>query len=394
MSRDELHTDVVLDLRDDPDGWFASVCGLRNVVRALVSLSHAGFAAATVVGDDAGRAIDLYHQHSLYRRDPERALVATAAAVPPAPGERAVLVFRAPVVFSSLAARALAQTAEGRSDVPDELPRGLPGFLTRASTSAERRGAAAAIRRACGKPMLQSGIASVYLLQPMAQVFNRVLCRTSLTPNVITVLGFLVGMAALPLLWHGGTTEMIIAVCLLFLNNMLDQIDGQLARMKYLFSTYGEKLDHYLDEITKVVILAPIGMGLFHATGYEIWMILGWAGSGARLLYALTLAYYVENFGGTDATTTNFRFWYRVPRDGSDSKQSAAAPSSGGIKLRYFLRKDFIHSAYFAFGVFGLLEIPFVVAAFGAIEYGVISIIQLTLFHRRVGFQRSYHGDV
>jgi len=393
MSQDELHTDVILDLRDDPAGWFASVCGLRNVVRGLVSLSHAGFPAATVVGEDAERAIDLYHQHSLYRRDPDSALVATAAATPSPPTGRARLVFRAPVVFSSPAVRALGQNAEGPGAAPDELPQGLPGFLTRASTPAERRRAAAAIRKACRKPMLQSGIASVYLLQPMAQVFNRVVCRTSLTPNFITVLGFLVGMAALPLLWHGGTTEMIVAVSLLFLNNVLDQIDGQLARMKYLFSTYGDKLDHYLDEITKVVILAPIGMGLFHATGHEIWMILGWAGSGARLLYALTLAYYVKNFGGADATTTNFRFWYRVPRDASDPKQSAA-PSSGGIKLRYFLRKDFIHSAYFAFGVFSLLEIPFVVAAFGAIEYGIISIIQLTLFHRRVGFQRSYQGDV
>ena len=186
---------------------------------------------------------------------------------------------------------------------------------------------------------------------------------------------------------------------LLFIANVLDQIDGQLARIKFLFSSYGEKLDHYLDEIIKVLLLAPIGIGLANSTGQEAWVYVGWVASSAQLFYTGAMFYYLWRFGGKDASSTNFKFWYKAKAPGSEpAKIEPAKPvvptNPNALKGRYFLRKDFVHTMFFVFGLANLIQIPFLITVFGAVLYGGISLIQLVFFHRKVQIAGDYHGGV
>jgi len=384
-----VSAEAILDLREDPDEWWAVICGLRTVVRAVLTLQHAGFERVTLVGGLAERALAAFQLHSGHRID-----VHIAEEVAETDGEPGLL-FETPVVFASATARALAERCDGkRLEVPTSLPDGAPGFLTGASGRAQRLEASRQLRHACRKPMLQSGMVSVTLLQPLGLQICRVLGRTPITPNMLTVLGFLIGLASLPLLWNGGRLEVAIAASLLFANNLLDQLDGEIARMKFQFSPIGDKLDHSLDEVFKMLVLAPMGVGLTHATGQEIWMIVGWVATGARLAYVAVLQYYVLRFGDKTSTTTNFRFWYKVPRPGAPPVKASSAGGGSKLKARYFLRKDFVFTLYFVFGLAHWLVVPFVLSVVGAIEYGLIAIIQFVFFHRRVQFQGYYQGEV
>jgi hypothetical protein len=233
----------------------------------------------------------------------------------------------------------------------------------------------------------------VYILQPLGQQLCRALCRTPLTPNHLTIIGFIIGIAALPLLWTGGQTEIAIAAVLLFVNNVFDQLDGEIARMKVQMSPFGDRLDHTLDEIFKIAVVPAMGMGLTAQTGQDVWMILGWAGGAGRVIYTFMMQYYLRRFGGPTATTTNFRFWYRVPPEGAPPPPAPKPGDDNKFRARFLLRKDFMHTAYFAFGLVNFIQAPFLLTAFGALEYGLLAIIQLTLFHRRVGFQTYYKGN-
>jgi phosphatidylglycerophosphate synthase len=380
---------VVIDLRNEADSWLADVCGLSTIVRLLCALQHAGATSVHIVGEQAGKAADAFRKHPLARRAGDGALVPQCVSELPEDGD---LVFRNPVVLSSATIKALA--AGDITEVPDQLPDGLPGFLVPAKTSDERRVATRAVLGSVGKPMLNSGIASVYVLQPIAKVLNRPLCHTPITPNQVTILGFLLGLASLPLLWNGSRSQVILAVSLLFVANVLDQIDGQLARIKFLFSSYGEKLDHYLDEIIKVLLLAPIGVGLAHSTGQEAWGYVGWVASGAQAFYTVAMFYYLWRFGGKDASSTNFKFWYSAKPPSSEPVAASTPENPNAFKRRFLLRKDFVHTMFFVFGLANLIEAPFVLTVFGAVMYGIITLIQLVFFHRKVEIAGDYFGGV
>jgi hypothetical protein len=186
----------------------------------------------------------------------------------------------------------------------------------------------------------------------------------------------------------------ILAVSLLLVANVLDQIDGQLARIKFLFSPHGEKLDHNLDGIIKVLLLVPIGVGLAHATGHKEWIYMGWVAASAQLFYILAMLYYVRRFGGKDASSNNFKFWYSLKPRSSEPTPAPAPENPNAFKRRFLLRKDFAHTLLFVFGAANFIEAPFMLIVTGAVLYGSISLVQLIFFHRKVQIAGDYYGGV
>ena len=390
MSQSIKDARVVIDMRNDAKGWFANVCGLTNVVRILCALQHAGVASADIIGQDSNKAKAEFSKHPLYKRAKEKALVIHCK-TDCSPTEHAVdLLFDKPVVLSTATIKALLDA--GTSRVPTSLPNDMPGFLCAASTKEQRQEATKMVLASVGKPMLHSGLASVLLLQPIAKVINRPLCHTPFTPNQITILGFLFGLASLPLLWDGSRAKVILAVSLLMVGNILDQIDGQLARIKFLFSSYGEKLDHHLDGVMKALLFVPMGTGIAHLTGQQIWIALGWLGAVSHVIFAGTMIYYVRRFGGKNGVSSNFRFWYKVKEKGSEPEKPKAPSNPNAIKGRYFLRKDFTHTMFFVFGLLGFIEAPFLLTVFGSALYAGICLVQLIFFHSKVQLYSDYHG--
>ncbi|MDC7226169.1 MAG: CDP-alcohol phosphatidyltransferase family protein [Spirochaetales bacterium] len=96
---------------------------------------------------------------------------------------------------------------------------------------------------------------------PYTMYINRNLARfvtkrsIHLTPNQITVIGFiilLIGLILLP--FTANTLLVLISYLLLAFSYVLDSVDGQLARVRNMCSPFGEWLDHSLDGLRMILL--------------------------------------------------------------------------------------------------------------------------------------------
>ncbi|MZG53407.1 MAG: CDP-alcohol phosphatidyltransferase family protein [Nitrospinae bacterium] len=98
---------------------------------------------------------------------------------------------------------------------------------------------------------------------------------TSLTPNQITLLSMFVGLVA-AFCFYKGTYEMgVLGSTLLLGSHWIDCVDGEVARLKFLVTEWGAKLDIFADNIVHIMVFFSIGMGLYYSTGEAIFKYLG-----------------------------------------------------------------------------------------------------------------------
>jgi len=93
---------------------------------------------------------------------------------------------------------------------------------------------------------------------PFENVLTRLLCGTSVTPNMVTFLGVGVGVLVVWLFWHG---HFLAGALTAFLVEVLDGVDGKLARTTLHYTKLGryEDLIDYFNETSWYVAL---GVGL------------------------------------------------------------------------------------------------------------------------------------
>jgi len=88
--------------------------------------------------------------------------------------------------------------------------------------------------------------------------------KLGLTPNAVSVLAFLVAIAAGGAFYLGGQEPLAYALgaFLVFSNGWMDLIDGQLARRLDVASDAGDMLDHVLDRYADIVMIAGLAAGI------------------------------------------------------------------------------------------------------------------------------------
>ncbi len=107
--------------------------------------------------------------------------------------------------------------------------------------------------------------------QWLARRMVRPLVRTPVTPNHITTLRLLLGLAACGLFAMGTRPEILYAAGLFMASNFVDHMDGELARLSGKTSRFGHHYDNLCDAFLHVALFASIGVGL-----RESW-VGGWA---------------------------------------------------------------------------------------------------------------------
>ena len=85
--------------------------------------------------------------------------------------------------------------------------------------------------------------------------------RLGLSPDAVSVLAFLLAVAAAVAFYVGGPWYLLGAV-LVFANGWLDLLDGRLARELEAASPAGDVLDHVLDRYADVLLIAGLAAGL------------------------------------------------------------------------------------------------------------------------------------
>lgn len=86
----------------------------------------------------------------------------------------------------------------------------------------------------------------------------RALVETSLTPNHLTLVGFLIGLGAIACLWQGEYRWTVAGAALFVVAYLIDLMDGMLARLKLQESRWGGVMDYALDNVVHVGIFAAI----------------------------------------------------------------------------------------------------------------------------------------
>jgi phosphatidylglycerophosphate synthase len=113
------------------------------------------------------------------------------------------------------------------------------------------------------------------LSRSVSQKMTRLLLNTSVTPNQITIFSFVMGLVS-AICFAGGTYPLNVfgGFSLLF-STWLDGTDGEIARLKFMESELGGKLDIICDNIVHFFVFGAIGWGAAKTTGDETYLYLG-----------------------------------------------------------------------------------------------------------------------
>lgn len=95
---------------------------------------------------------------------------------------------------------------------------------------------------------------NLWFNRPLAYAFVAAVYRTPITPNQVTLLSIVVGVAAAACWWHGGEGAMLWGGILLWGSAILDGADGILARAKQSFSELGRALDGTADLFVALLV--------------------------------------------------------------------------------------------------------------------------------------------
>jgi phosphatidylglycerophosphate synthase len=116
-----------------------------------------------------------------------------------------------------------------------------------------------------GSGKSRDGLVSRYLNRPISRAVSRILVRTSMTPNLWTLLITLFPVIGFLLLIRGDYLGFVSGAALFHVQSVLDGCDGEIARAKYLDSEKGPGIDAFGDLIALLLFSIGLGFGLFRS---------------------------------------------------------------------------------------------------------------------------------
>ncbi len=128
------------------------------------------------------------------------------------------------------------------------------------------------------------------LIRHFSYPVTRLLVHTPLTPNQITAISLVFGLAGGIVCLKGDYLSILIGAILFFICYVLDNCDGEIARLKNMRSRFGMRFDTFVDWLVHAVFFVGVGWGATETTGQVWWFWLGVATSvGGCINYGLEL---------------------------------------------------------------------------------------------------------
>jgi len=132
----------------------------------------------------------------------------------------------------------------------------------------------------------------------LVRVGVRPLARTRVTPNQVTVVRLVTGIAAAACLAAGSYTFSAIGAGLFAFSMLLDRADGELARMTGKHSPGGHRFDLFSDGFCNALAFLGIGIGLRDGTILGYWAIPMGAVAAASIMVNLWFVMAMEEVKG------------------------------------------------------------------------------------------------
>ncbi len=250
-----------------------------------------------------------------------------------------------------------------------EIARGPGPFFRRIDSRADVYSAGTLLFHSLRKP--QDGLVARTFNRPMSLPVSRVLAIFPITPNQLSVIngffavaaGFflafghhLVGLSFYLSGLLGGT---LMQACSIY-----DGCDGEVARVKFQFTHFGDWLDTIIDDITNCIFFAGVAAWAYLSTGQTRFIYMGIAAFVGQWIANIVMYYYLIKVAGT-GNNQDYKVGFGKDEDGG---------LSGRIldKLKYLTKRDFHLFLFFLLGVFGRLDIGAYLIAISASIAGVI----------------------
>jgi CDP-L-myo-inositol myo-inositolphosphotransferase len=175
-------------------------------------------------------------------------------------------------------------TAAGTGSAVPAVTMPVPdGVALDVSTPAARRRSAWRLLRASGKKT-DRWIAR-HIHRKISRLFSYALLQAGLTPNSATFLTFLVGVASAWMLAQTSHETLILGALVFWFASVADGIDGEMARLTFRESAWGEQLDTAVDQVTYLVAYAGLLVGCWRqGIGRAGWALLIGVAIGVPLL--------------------------------------------------------------------------------------------------------------
>jgi len=209
------------------------------------------------------------------------------------------------------------------------------------------------------------GVISRTLNRPVSLAFTRLLMNTPVKPNHVTAMIMIIGVSSGFVVAQGGYWYGLIGALLLNTQSVLDGTDGELARLRFQGSHFGQWFDTLSDDLSNLSFF----LGATIATGREPVLYIGLAGVAAFVItqaivyYALITVYHSGNLQHFD--------W-------------DLGEGGGGLasRLEFMVKRDFFCFAFVLLALVGRigLDIAVVAQAAGALITASLLARQLLRF--------------
>ncbi|RLB92373.1 MAG: hypothetical protein DRH50_09780 [Deltaproteobacteria bacterium] len=256
----------------------------------------------------------------------------------------------------------------GIPDSVDRVPIPAGTFSQLADTPDSRKKAAKLVYLSLIKP--GDGWFSKNLNRPISLSISRVLVKYPIHPNVVTGFTFLVGLLAGFFSALGSYWGFAVGGVLYQLGSILDGVDGEIARVKFLGSRAGQWMDTICDDMSNVVYLTGVTIGTWRAM--ESHLLLG-AGLAAVTLDVLVVALlYRQLLKQKAGTLLDFEWDVQKP-DRQEKLSSRIIASLGPL-----IRRDCYAVLFMIFALAGVAWVALYATAVGMSITLVVLIAQLS----------------
>jgi len=157
----------------------------------------------------------------------------------------------------------------------------------------------------------RDGPVSRHLNRPVSRWLSRYLVRTTVTPNQISLLSWMMSCVAAGLMAMNGYPALAAGGALAQLASVIDGCDGEIARLKHSQSEFGGWFDAVLDRYADAVLLFGLMWHEFAATGTHLSVMLGFAAIVGSFLNSYT----ADKYDGLMAQRVQGASYFRLGRD-------------------------------------------------------------------------------
>jgi phosphatidylglycerophosphate synthase len=201
------------------------------------------------------------------------------------------------------------------------------------------------------------GVISRTINRPISLAFTRLLMNTSIKPNHVTTVIMMIGIASGFVVAQGGYWAGVLGALLLNTQSVLDGTDGELARLRYQGSHFGQWFDTLSDDLSNLSFLVGATISATH----EPVLFIGLAGIAAFVLTQAVVYYALVTVYGS-GNLQHFEW--------------ALGSGSGGLsRIEFLVKRDFFCFAFMLLAFLGRVGLD--IAVIGSAGGALVTIVML-----------------